>query len=78
VRIRTNEKQEGWPTVLAVKEISLDLSARRPGEALLFASVWLLLVGAGLLAQRRGLLVGLIDSGRHDGNHDDPDAMENR
>ena len=78
MRIRTNDEQEGWPTVLAVKEISLDISARRPGEAVLFACVWLLLLGAGLLAQRRGHLVGLIDSGRHDHNHDDPDAMENR
>ena len=64
--------------MLAVKEISLDISARRPGEALVFASVWILLLVAGLLAQRRGLLVGLIDRRPADRTHDCPDVTENQ
>jgi hypothetical protein len=45
--------------VLAVKEIALDITTRHPGEAFVFASVWLLLGLAGVLAHRRGSLVGL-------------------
>jgi hypothetical protein len=64
--------------LLAVKEISLDISARRPGEALLFASVWILLLAAALLAHRRGQLIGLIKRRPHDPDHDRPDATEKR
>lgn len=51
--------------VLAVKEIALDITARRPGDAVVFAAVWLLIGLAGVLAQRRGVLVVL--SQRPDG-----------
>jgi hypothetical protein len=45
--------------VLAVKEIALDITARHPGDAVVFAAVWLLIGMAGVLAQRRGVLVVL-------------------